>query len=483
MHNEFKPMSTFLKTYSIILLSIFWLPSGIHAQQTNPAAEFLKQFNLPAGIGQVWEGTITFTRNDSKNKDIDNSRPGQTDMVVDKHTVQAGVTIRFCGCGHFYVSNVQRTWAENWEKGHLTSNERTYCVKDDGTGKKKREPVSPGNEDSDMQMGSIVLCPKEEKQKNGSIKHWFDEKKYNLGPKGAQVSMTPVPIMGGYQITAMADVFVKFSSKGESLRTEVCSGKRKSVKLVTTTVPFSKEPQSSASGGEDSKIFLSEAHPILMNFALIKHITLADGQETIQGSETLVDEKAEKPGDWSRNMVATWNLRMKNYCNDVFDALYSDLAVAEAYNDPNLRNQTGDAKAYNKLVFKQALQTYQNNNPDQNQNTGIQMSAGKRINAKGEEECYIAGAKEAKKSLKERCLPDVIFDAVYAHEKQHVRQCGIDPDMFPPEDVDKVGVYETDAYIAGIRKYISWLELNCRDDHRLAVAKDRLAALKANRTR
>ncbi|WP_155317489.1 hypothetical protein [Desulfosarcina alkanivorans] len=55
--------------------------------------------------------------------------------------------------------------------------------------------------------------------------------------------------------------------------------------------------------------------------------------------------------------------------------------------------------------------------------------------------------------------------------------------MYPPTKVEKIGVYETDAYMAGIRKYISWLELNCPDDQRLAVAKDRLAALKANRAR
>ncbi|BBO69449.1 hypothetical protein DSCA_33790 [Desulfosarcina alkanivorans] len=59
----------------------------------------------------------------------------------------------------------------------------------------------------------------------------------------------------------------------------------------------------------------------------------------------------------------------------------------------------------------------------------------------------------------------------------------MDADMYPPTKVEKIGVYETDAYMAGIRKYISWLELNCPDDQRLAVAKDRLAALKANRAR
>jgi hypothetical protein len=462
MYKAFRPMRTFLKTGSIFLLSIFWLPAGIHAQQTNPTAEYLKMFNLPVGMGQVWEGKITFTRNDSKHKDVDNSRPGHTDKVVDTHTVQAGVTIRFCGCGHFYVSDVQRNWAEQWEKGHLKAYERTYCEKDDGTGRKKREPVSPGNEDIDKERGSGALYLKE-------------EEKYDLGPKGAQVSMTPVPVKGGFLLNAMAEVFVNYSSTAESLNTAVCSGKRKSTKSVTTTVPFSKEPQSSMSGGDDSKTFLFEAHPLATKFALVKHVNLADGQETIQGSETLVDVQGEKPGDWNRNMVATWNLRMKNYCKDVFDALYADLAVAEAYNDPNLRNGTGDTKAYRKLVFQQARQTYQSNNPDPDSNTSLHMSAN--------EDCEIVGVEKAKESLRERCLPDVIFDAVYAHERKHVRQCKMDPDMYPPNNVEKLGVYETDAYMAGIRKYISWLELNCPNDNRLAVAKDRLAALKANRTR
>ncbi len=382
------------------------------------------------------------------------------------------------------MSDVQRTWSESWERGHIDSYSETMCPKDDGTGKKEMKPVSPGNEDSDMERGICVLCPKEEKQEDGKKKRWFDDKQYETGPKGANVSMSPMPVKGGYVLKAIAEVFVNYSSNAESLKTEVCSGKRKSTKTVTTTVPFSQEPQSSASGGEDNKTFLFQAHPVPMKLSFFKHITLVDGQERIEGSHPLIEETAEKPGDWNRSMIVTWNLRMKNYCNDVFDALYADLAVAEAYNDPTLRDRAvGDATIYNNLVFQQALRTYQSNNPDRDSNTGIHMSAAKRTNANGEIECFVVGKEKAKKSLEERCLPEVIFEAVYAHERRHVQQCKMDPDMFPPDNVNKVGVYETDAYMAGIRKYISWLEMNCPKDHRLAVAKDRLAALKANRTR
>ena len=476
-------MRMFLKSLSILLLSIFCLPFGMQAQQANPAAEYLKMFNLPAGMGQVWEGTITFTQNDSKNKDVDNSRPGYTDKAVDKHTLQAGVTIRFCGCGHFYVSDVQRTWAEEWDRGHIDAYDETMCTKEDADGKRKVEPVSPGNEDSDMEIGRGVLCPIEEQSQNGGKTQWVDEKNSKLGPKGAIVSMTPAPYQGGYWLDATVEMVVNYSSNAEAMQTEVCSGKRKSAKRVMTTVPFSQAPQSYASGGEDNPTYFFQAHPVSRKFVLHKHIVVSDGQERIKGSERLIDVKAEKPGEWNRLMVAEWDLRMKNYCNDVFDALYADLAVAEAYNDPNLRNQTGDATTYNDLVFQQAGQTFRSNNPNRDSNTSVEMSTGKRTNDKGEKECYVDGVREAKESMKRRCLPEVIFYAVYVHEERHVRQCNFDPDMFPPNNVDKLGVYETDAYMAGIRKYISWLELNCRDDQRLAVAKDRLAALKANRTR
>lgn len=487
-------LRTCVKRAAIVFLLFFAMIPASDGQQTNPAAEFLKQFNLPVGTGQVWEGTITFTQNDHKNKLIHSGTLKHKKEEVDKKSINGSVTIKFCGTGHFHVSSVHRSWSESWEVGKSDEYRETMCSKDDGTGKKEMMPVSPGNEDAKMERGTGKLCPQKEKHKDGSEKEWFNENNYELGPKGANVSMTPVPVKGGYLLKAMAEVFVSYSSNAMSLKTEVCSGKRKSTTMMMSSVPFSQEPQSSASGGEDNKTFLVQAHPVPKKLAFVKHITPADGQETIKGKETLVEEKAEKPGDWNRSLVVTWDLRMKNYCNDVFDALYSDLAVAEAYNDPTLRDRAnGDAATYNSLVFQQARQTYYSNNPDQDSNTSIHMSAYKckeeyeteccEKAREKKEKCCVKGTKEAKKSLRERCLPDIIFDAVYAHERRHVKQCNMDPDMFPPTNVEKLGVYEIDAYMAGIRKYISWLELNCPNDNRLAVAKDRLAALKANRTR
>lgn len=483
MQPSTQALRTGVKRAAVVFLLFFAMVPSSGAQQTNPAADFLKQFNLPVGTGQVWEGTITFKQNDHKDKHIHSGTIKHKKEEVDKKSINGSVTIKFCGTGRFRVSSVHRSWSESWEVGKSDEYRETMCPKDDGTGKKEMMPVSPGNEDTNMERGTGKLCPQKETLKDGSEKKWFDENNYELGAKGANVSMTPVPVKGGYLLQAMAEVFVSYSSNAMSLKTEVCSGKRKSTTMMMSTVPFSQELQSSASGGEDNKTFTVQAHPVPRKLAFVKHITPVDGQETIKGEKTLVEEKAEKPGDWNRSLVVTWDLRMKNYCNDVFDALYSDLAVAEAYNDNTLRAQAnGDAATYNRLVFQQARQTYYSNNPDQNSNTSIHMSSGKR-EKEGKVECYVAGKEKAKQSLKERCLPDVIFDAVYAHERRHVKQCNMDPDMFPPTNVEKLGVYETDAYMAGIRKYISWLDLNCPDDNRLAVAKDRLAALKANRTR
>ncbi|BBO84191.1 hypothetical protein DSCO28_47570 [Desulfosarcina ovata subsp. sediminis] len=479
-------MYIFLRTVFVFFLSMIWLPSGIRAQQQMiPAAELLKQLNLPSGMGQVWEGTITFTQKDSKSKHIDNTQLGHQQEVVDRQTIQASATIRFCGCGSFYVSDVQRTWKEAWDRGRIDAYYETTCNKETADGRSEAVPVSPGNEVSEEESGSGELCPQVEENENGQEIRWFDETNYDMKPKGARVGMTPAPYHGGYWLDAAVELFVNYSSKAESLQTDVCSGKRKSSSRVMTTVPFSQEPRSSASGGEDNKTYRFQAHPVSRKFVLHKHIDFADGQEKIKGRWTLIEEKAEKPGDWNRLMVAEYTLQMKNYCNDVFNSLYEDLAMAEAYNDPTLRDRAaGDVAAYKRLVGQQAWQTYQSNGPDPIADTSIHMSASNEcINDNGEKFCCVKGAKEAKKSQKERCLPDVIYKAVYAHEKKHVAQCKMDPDMFPPNNVGKLGGYETDAYIAGIHVYISWLERNCPNDNRLAVAKDRLAALKANRTR
>ncbi|BBO90687.1 hypothetical protein [Desulfosarcina ovata] len=488
-------MHIFLRTLFVFLMSMIWLPSGIQAQQQIiPAAELLKQLNLPSGMGQVWEGEITFTQKDSKSKHIDDTQLGHQQEVVDRQTIQASATIRFCGCGRFYVSNVQRAWKETWDRGRIDAYYKTMCNKETADGRSEAVPVSPGNEVSEEESGSGELCPQREKGKNGQTIKWFDETNYDMKPKGARVGLTPAPYQGGYWLDAAVELFVNYTSEAESLQTDVCSGKRKSSKRLMTTVPFAQEPRSSESGGEDNKICRFQVHPVSRKFVLHKHIKFSDGQERIKGKFTLVEEKAEKPGDWDRLMVAKYTLQMKNYCNDVFNSLYEDLAMAEAYNDPTLRGRAaGDVSTYKRLVGQQAWQTYQSNGPDPIADTSIHMSAHKcaendktaecKEAAKKGEKCCVLGAKEAKESLKERCLPDVIYKAVYAHERRHVRQCNMDPDMFPPNNVDKLGVYETDAYIAGIHVYISWLKRNCPNDGRLAVAEERLAVLKANRTR
>ena len=468
MHQLFRDGRTWVKALTVFSMVWLGLPLASDAQQTNPAAEYLKMFGMPAGIGQIWEGRITFTRNDSKEKDIDNSRPGRTDHTVDRHTIQAGATIMFCfqpgDTGR--VWGVQKTWHETWENGHQIRSGETMCEKDDGTGKKKMEAVSPGNEQSKTVYGRTELCTEKE----------IPEKKYKLGRhQGCLVSM--VPMQGGYNITAGVEQFLKYTQDTESLETQACSGRRKTSKTMARTVPFSQKPISSSSGSEDSKVYLIETHPMWSSpFAFAKHVTIADGQEEIEGSETVVDVKAEKPGDWNRKTVVSWRIRMKNYCDDVFDALYTDLALAEAFNDPNLRQQATSVENFDALAKAQAAQTYNSNNPDSDRFTGIRMRA-------NPDNCKVEMVEEAKKSLQERCLPQVIFDAVYAHEMRHARQCKMDPDM-GARTVGKLGNYETDAYMAGIRVYISWLQLNCqKDDQRLAVAKDRLAALASNRTK
>ena len=471
-------LRTGVKRAAVVFLLFFVMVPASDAQQTNPAAEFLKQFNLPVGTGQVWEGTITFTQNDSKNKHEDDGGPGHTKKVIDQHTINASGTVKFCGCGRFYVSDVSCNWSEKWERGRIDSYDETMCSKKDADGKSIPYPVSPGNEDSDMEIGSRILYQAKNDKEKEALKS-----QYKVTQNGAVVSMTPIPYQGKYRLQAFIEVFVDDKINAESLQTEVCSQKRKHRRFHNQTVPFSKKLQGSTTGGEDDKSIYSESHPGLRLFALTEDIVLSEGQEIIKGEKTIFERKEKRPGDWNRLLVAKYELRMKNYCNDVFNALYEDLAVAEAYNDPTLRAQAnGDVATYKRMVGQQAWQTYQSSGPDENANTSIQMSAGKR-KKDGKVECYVAGKEKAKQSLKERCLPEVIFDAVYAHERRHVKQCNMDPDMFPPTNVEKLGVYETDAYMAGIRKYISWLELNCPKDNRLAVAKDRLAALKANRTR
>jgi len=128
---------------------------------------------------------------------------------------------------------------------------------------------------------------------------------------------------------------------------------------------------------------------------------------------------------WREQIEKAYNYLLAGFCFLLAFSSPGRFIYRGSGNDPGMRNRTGDVTTYNKLVFQQAGQTYQSNNPDPDSNTSIHMSTGIRTKMNGRIECFVAG----------------------------------------------------------IRKYISWLELNCPNDNRLAVAKDRLAALKANRTR
>ena len=450
----------------IVAVAIFLLPLQGGAQQTNPAAAMLKKMGFPVGMGQVWEGRITFSRNDSKDKDVEETSGGKTTHTVDHHSVKASATIMFCGApsAGLNIWGYKSTWSEDWKQGKQEQYRSTKCPDEDSDGKPTTRSVSPGNEDTEMRWGKTTLYPESK----------VPPKEHSLRPHGRKVAM--IPMMGGYRLIVEIEQFLDFTEHNEALETNVCTGDRETVNGSVTTVDFSQKPVSSSSGDENNKIYSTERHPIKNHpFALIKQIQVKEGQEVIEGDQKLVEEQAEKPGEWNRLTQVEWRIRMKNYCDDVFDALYTDLAFAEAFNDPNLRTQTDDLGEYKELATDRAGQTYSGNGPDQDRFTGARMEVNPAT-------CRIEGADEAKESLEERCLPMVIYDAVHAHERRHVEQCKFDPEM-GSGSISKTGSYETDAYMAGARVYIGWLNMNCPHDHRLAVAKERMAVLKASKSR
>ena len=307
-------------------MSMLWIASGVDAQQQiNPAVGFLKQRNLPSATGQVREGEITFKREDSKKKDVDEGGPGHTNRVIDIHTINASATVRFCGCGRFYISDVSRNWSEKWERGYIDVYDETLCPNKDADEKSKPVPVSPGNEDSNMERGSAKLYTVKDDKEKEALKNAYKTK-----PDGVLVRMVTIPYQGKYRLDAFVEVFTDKTANAESLKTEVCSQKRKHSRIYKKTVPLTQKPQKSKTGGEDDTLIHSESHPIPELFGFSEDILLPEGQETIKGKKTLVDKKEQRPGDWNRKTVVTWKLRMKNYCNDVFNALYENLAVAEA---------------------------------------------------------------------------------------------------------------------------------------------------------
>lgn len=153
--------------------------------------------------------------------------------------------------------------------------------------------------------------------------------------------------------------------------------------------------------------------------------------------------------------------RLKNRfnCISAMDMLYQDLAWAESFADMGLRLQAnGNVKAYLGAVKKNAIEILKSNSPSipATWDTSLQMSVDPK-------ECKIHKIEEARELAKQRCLPDIIFDEILAHEKLHVEQCLTDKRFGKKPSVDVHARNETHAYVKGAGMTLEWIRAHCGD--------------------
>ena len=183
----------------------------------------------------------------------------------------------------------------------------------------------------------------------------------------------------------------------------------------------------------------------------------------------LIDEKGSRPGDMTRKMVATWDLKpQESPCKAVYDLLYQDLAWAEAYADASLQERAGSLSEYKKLVGHKAAEIYGKYLPPDMMGASVSMSV-------DPETCGIEGLDEASELVEKRCLPKIIAEAVLDHELQHAQQCQNEGEAFrDTENLENRARFEVEAHLVGIRRLTDWLEQHCEESGNLYNMYDAL---------
>ena len=97
--------------------------------------------------------------------------------------------------------------------------------------------------------------------------------------------------------------------------------------------------------------------------------------------------------------------------------------------------------------------------------------------------CGLHGFEDAEERVNRQCLPKVIYEAVLAHELQHVRQCQSDQAAFGnTADFHSFARYEVEAHLVGINHLKNYVENHCQESGNLYNMSDvnaRIARLEA----
>ena len=260
----------------------------------------------------------------------------------------------------------------------------------------------------------------------------------------------------------------------ESL-TDACTGKTKTTKTILS--PDISEGSAGISSVGDTKILQGKTYPLTLPL-MVNHMGIYSGDE-ISGEKVIIDKTEDAvlhalygagkygQGKWHEVMTASWHFEVVDPCNVVTEQLHKSMAFLAAYNDVTLLNSGLDGKAYDAAIGDLAGEIYSRTMAGQKGGkSGGKYKAGSDLGVRISD-CKLVGKDRYEDAQKKACFPEIIYDAVIAHEMKHVGQCESDRGLFiRGRKYDPViqSKYEIEAYCTEIGMYLKWLERNCEED-------------------
>lgn len=423
---------------------------------------------------QVWEGTVTIHETGEAHDARDDSKDGRIDTYHYDHSIDSTVAIAACGpLTGMHVSYVSKNRSDTLairknKRKHVKIREETSENTGPRTSWPKPNLVSRLDADTMEKTLKTVFyegdIPKSQQDHGGK--------------DGGEISFMLVP-PNRYMLVVGCDLFLAVSGHEHSERIwPTLDEKTDRTNVQFATCPFEREPQSTVEVSDlDVEITRVEAHPIRYVLGLGVPLTGEFTKEEIRGTQVLIDETAKRPGDLTRKVVVTWSFKPQgDPCQAVYDLLYQDLAWAEAYNDPDLRGMAGNLSEYKSLVGHRAAEIYGDYLPPGMMGASVSMSVDPNT-------CGIEGLDKAKELAENRCLPDVIVEAVLDHELRHAKQCQEEGEAFRDvENLENRARFEIDAHIAGIKRLMKYVEEHCEKSgnlYNIDTARQRLERLEA----
>ena len=433
------------RTYILIICCIFLVILTISFKSASSEKESLNP------RAKVWEGEITIVRTGFENSEASDQSVSELRNMSSKGTLSEELSIKVCGMSStMYIKEVSHNLCDESEGENSIQYTQAKC---------------------------LYPYPKETK-KPGSYSHlkiMSSAEIYQGNDAPSQKEMTRVvlyfPDSEHFKIEVHNSFYRDFFMETVSRYFFACSGNT-TVEISTrrTGSIGQKEEGSYRKTGEGfTRETISPPEEIPCEYTFKGPVT----GDSFFGSEEIdrIDFPSYEPvgykgwntsqASYSKTTVVTWNFTSRDVCPEVLDRLLVDLAYCEAYLDKGIQDFARTIKEYEALVHDLAYEILMGQPPPSRNIPPSEDDEDEGEMGVDPKTCQMENEDEFLESVRQQCLPKIIFDSVKAHEYTHLQQCLEFYEEMNEGDPHIKGLMEAAAYIDGARVLLDWLEENC----------------------